>query len=121
SYQLENTEQANVTRNVVYGSDPSHRFDWFEPQGGVTTDQPTVILFVHGGGFVSGDKSEPGGPLYDNIGYWAAAHGLCAATITYRLAPAHPWPAGAEDTRNAAQAVIEHVKSIKNCVPRIIL
>jgi acetyl esterase/lipase len=34
-----------------------------------------VFLFVHGGGFVGGDKHVPGTPMYDHIGAWAVRHG----------------------------------------------
>ena len=54
-----------------------------------------VLVFVHGGGFTGGNKSTPGSPFYDNVPLWAARNGLVGVNITYRLAPQHPWPAGA--------------------------
>ncbi len=56
-----------------------------------------VLVFVHGGGFIGGDKSMPGRALYDNVGVWAARRGMVGINITYRLAPQHKWPAGSED------------------------
>ncbi len=67
-----------------------------------------MLVFVHGGGFVMGDKSLPGTPFYDNVGRWAASHGIVGVTMTYRLAPAHPWPAGAEDVGLAVRWLAEH-------------
>jgi triacylglycerol lipase len=56
-----------------------------------------VLVYVHGGGFVAGDKTLPGTPFHDNIGAWAVGQGFVGVTMTYRLAPDNPWPAGAED------------------------
>ena len=120
-FQLANAEAAEVTRDLAYGTDPRHRFDWFRPMEHRSQSAPKVLLFVHGGGFVGGDKTEPDSPLYDNIGIWAAAHGLHAATITYRLAPQHPWPAGGEDVRRAVEAVAAHAEKRLGTAPRIYL
>jgi len=88
-------DEATVQRDVFYGDDPRHRLDLFgaEPGG---TPRP-VVIYIHGGGFVGGDKGGPGTPFYSNVGAWAAAQGWLGVVATYRLAPAHPWPAGAED------------------------
>ena len=68
-----------------------------------------MLLFVHGGGFVGGDKHVPGTPFHDNIGAWAARHGMVGVTMTYRLAPQAPWPAGAEDVAAAVRWVRAHI------------
>jgi triacylglycerol lipase len=54
-------------------------------------------VFIHGGGFIMGDKGNAGQPFYNNFGGWAARQGWLGCTATYRLAPAAPWPAGSED------------------------
>jgi triacylglycerol lipase len=60
-----------------------------------------VLVMVHGGGFVAGDKSidETGKPsaFYDNIMLWAAAHGMVGVNINYRLAPQAQYPAVQQD------------------------
>ncbi|MBC2776011.1 alpha/beta hydrolase [Parasphingopyxis marina] len=83
-----------IVRDLAYGPDERHKVDIFAKDG--AADAP-VLVFVHGGGFVMGDKRSEGTPFYDNIGQFAAANGWIGATITYRLAPANPWPAGPED------------------------
>ena len=84
------------TNDVQYGPDARHRLDVYEPaaKGGAALP---VFVFIHGGGFVRGDKSTPGTPFYDNIGYYFARHGVLAILATYRLAPLNPWPAGGKD------------------------
>ena len=83
-----------VTRDLAYGEDERHRLDVFRKAG--IADAP-VLVFVHGGGFVMGDKRSAETPFYDNIGTFAALQGFVGLTITYRLAPAHKFPAGPED------------------------
>lgn len=88
-------DEAAVIRDIAYGPHERHRLDLFgaEPDGAARP----IMLFIHGGGFVRGDKGGPGDPFYSNIGAWAARQGWLGVTATYRLAPDHGWPAGAED------------------------
>ncbi|MEV4145604.1 alpha/beta hydrolase [Amycolatopsis sp. NPDC049691] len=68
-----------------------------------------VALFLHGGGFVAGNRrpSGPGAllagsrlvPLRDAL----TARGFAVASIDYRLAPAARWPAPLEDARCAVR------------------
>jgi len=68
------------------------------PRGAPGASGPRpVLVFIHGGGFTRGAKHTPGSPFYDNVGLWAADHGLVGVTINYRLAPQYPWPSGIED------------------------
>jgi acetyl esterase len=80
-----------VTSNVAYGGDDRHRLDIYRPADAGAALLP-VMLFLHGGGFVRGDKSEK-----ENIGYHFARSGYVVMVANYRLAPAAVWPAGAED------------------------
>ena len=49
--------EVEVHRDVAYGPDPRHRLDVFVPAAGA--DRAPVLVFVHGGGFVMGDKGAP--------------------------------------------------------------
>lgn len=83
-----------VTQDVAYGEDTRNRLDLFSTGG----EGAPILLYVHGGGFVQGDKRSPLGlPFYQNVGDFAARNGMLGVTMTYRLAPGAPWPAGAED------------------------
>ena len=63
-----------------------------------------VFMFVHGGGFVRGNKRAPGSPFYDNIMLWATRNGMVGVNMTYRLAPhTVALPAGQEDLAMAVR------------------
>ena len=95
-----------VTRDVKYRTADRHLLDIFTPEG--SGSPRPVLVFVHGGAFVGGNKRVPGSPFYDNIALWAARNGMVGVIMTYRLAPANPWPAGAEDVAAVVAWVIEH-------------
>jgi len=84
-----------ITTDLAYGPDERHRLDLYAQSQG---DEPRpVLLFVHGGGFVLGDKGGPDSWMNANVGRMAAEAGWLGAVMNYRLAPGHRWPAGSED------------------------
>jgi acetyl esterase len=103
-----------VERDLVYGNDARHRLDIYRPQNAAS---PCVtMLFLHGGGFVRGDKAER-----ENIGQYFARHGFVVAMANYRLAPKHMWPAGAEDAMAAYAWLIRHAATYSGDPQRIFL
>ena len=108
-----------ITRDVTYGPDTRHALDVFRPEGSAGGPRP-VLVFVHGGAFVGGSKKGPPGSFwYDNIGLWAARRGWIGVNVTYRLAPAHRWPAGAEDLAAALRWVTQHIAQHGGDVRRV--
>ncbi|MEQ1952970.1 alpha/beta hydrolase [Mesorhizobium sp. CN2-181] len=83
----------SVTRDIAYGPHARQVLDLFVPSG--VADAP-VVVFVHGGVFVRGDK-RVSSEVYDNVLYWFARHGFIGINIEYRLAPESQWPSGADD------------------------
>ena len=59
--------------------------------------RPTVLC-IHGGGFRAGKRES-----YDALCLKLAERGYVAATITYRLAPQHKFPAAVHDTKAAVR------------------
>jgi triacylglycerol lipase len=96
-----------VERDVKYGAADRNLLDIFMPET-VSSPRP-VLIFVHGGAFVAGDRREPGTPFFDNIALWAARNGFVGVNMTYRLAPQAKWPAGAEDIGSAVQWVANNI------------
>jgi acetyl esterase/lipase len=89
-----------VSRDVKYGTDPRNVVDIFVPEAG-SAGRP-VLMFVHGGGMIRGNKRAPGSA---NVMLFAARHGMVGVNVEYRLAPQFPWPAGNEDLAAAVQLV----------------
>jgi acetyl esterase/lipase len=83
-----------IVRDLRYGPAGRNRLDVFTSDEGAAKP---VLLFVHGGAYVGGDKSVAGSPFYTNIGAWAARNGMVGINMTYRLAPQDPWPAAQQD------------------------
>jgi acetyl esterase/lipase len=98
-----------VTRDLRYGPADRHRLDVFTAQG--ARGPLPVLMFVHGGGFVAGDKNTEGSPFYDNVPLWAARHGLVGVNMTYRLAPQFMWPAGSEDVGAAVRWIADNASA----------
>lgn len=92
--------------DIAYGLHVRHRLDLYRPAG----VPHAVVVFVHGGGFVAGDKNGDG-VFYVNIGRWLARQGFAAVLPNYRLAPGSAWPAGAEDLQAVVQWVRNNLES----------
>src|SRR4030095_7611164 len=87
---------AMVVRDVKYGPDDLHALDIFKAPSPGAAARP-VLVHVHGGGFVRGDKHTPGTPFTDNIPLWAARNGMVGVNVNYRLAPKDHSPTRSED------------------------
>ena len=57
-----------------------------------------AVLCIHGGGFRAGSREG-----YNKLCLTLAQRGFVAATISYRLAPAHQFPAAVHDTKAAVR------------------
>jgi acetyl esterase len=65
----------------------------------IAPDNPRgAYLHLHGGGLIFG-SADAQDPMLERI---AAATGLAAISVEYRLAPEHPWPAAWDDAEAAA-------------------
>ncbi|MEV6644392.1 alpha/beta hydrolase [Amycolatopsis sp. NPDC051371] len=65
-----------------------------------------VFLEIHGGGFYMG--SAAGSDIRNR--QLADALGVTVASVDYRLAPEHPWPAAPDDCETAALWLVEHAQ-----------
>lgn len=79
-----------------------------------------MLLFVHGGAFVRGER-EISAFIHANVAAKFAAHGYLAVNAGYRLAPAAPWPQGATDVRAALAWVRAHAEDYGGDPDRIML
>ena len=101
-----------IVKDVRYWDGPDadpekNRLDLFHPLG---TGWP-VLVFIHGGGWTSGDKDlrAGGADIYGNVGRFYASHGIGVAVISYRLQPQVAWPAQVTDVARAVAWVHANV------------
>lgn len=93
---------SSVERDLAYGDETAQRLDLATP---AAKDFPTVI-FVHGGSLVGGDKADSD---YGRACDAFPAEGVGCANVNYRLLPAAPWPAAAEDVAGAVAWVHRNI------------
>lgn len=94
----------DVARNLSYGPHERQVMDIFRP---ANCRHAGVLVFVHGGAFVRGDK-QTSTEIYGNVLYWFARRGYVGVNIEYRLAPEATFPAGADDVALAMAWLHEH-------------
>jgi acetyl esterase/lipase len=105
-----------ITPDIAYGPDPRQKLDVYQP--GAAADR--VLIYIPGGGFTGGDKNVDG-VFYVNLGNYFAGHGILTVVANYRLAPAHAWPAGAQDVGGAVAWVRANAKSFGGNAERVVL
>jgi len=110
----------NVVRNIEYGPDERHRLDVFVPDSPGKGLAP-VVMFLHGGGYVGGERSPVPGIVYDNVAIFFARSGMVGVNATYRLAPAHRWPSGGEDVGRAVTWLRNNARGFGGDPERIFL
>ncbi|MEA2574555.1 MAG: hypothetical protein QOH93_1853 [Chloroflexia bacterium] len=88
------TAQRNVTYCTVGGE--ALKLDLFLPAPG--SRPAPVVVYVHGGSWVGGDKFEVG-----LAGDELARKGYVVASINYRLGPKYKWPAQIQDAKCAVR------------------
>lgn len=112
-----NNDGITVTRNVPYGPHARQVMDIFQPAAASHAD---VVVFMHGGAFVRGDK-QASPEIYDNLQYWFAKQGYVGVNIEYRLAPESSYPGGADDVALAMAWLHAHVPAYGGNPARLFL
>ena len=110
-----------VVRDLKYATDERNALDVFVAEPAGSSARP-VLIYVHGGAFTGGNKRGPdNSPFFDNIALFAARNGMVGVNITYRLAPQHQWPAGAEDVGAAVRWVGANIAGHGGDPARVVL
>jgi arylformamidase len=104
--------------DLAYGPHPRQKLDLYQPEG---DGARPILLWVHGGGFLKGEKASPDHPFNAHFGQLAARAGFVGAVINYRLAPEHQWPSGGEDVGLALDWLRENAAQHKGDPQRIVL
>jgi epsilon-lactone hydrolase len=88
--------EVTVKEQVIEGI----RSEWLVPEG---SDASKIILYVHGGGYVSGSCNDH----RTIVAKFAKNTGVTNLVYEYRLAPEHPFPAGLDDSVKVYQWLLD--------------
>ena len=113
---------AGGTATVTYCTQQGTKLamDLYVPPAGVARPAPAV-LYVHGGGFVLGDRKLSGlggglanatGALLPQLRAALNRRGFLVASIDYRLPPLSPWPAQLQDASCAVRFLRTHAGAL---------
>lgn len=104
AYKAEwNDSVGTVHTDIVYGEGEANRFDLYVPADN-TKENYGLVVYLHAGGFTSGDKNDDAEMLK-----WLCSKGYVAAGINYTLRT---------DTNTAS--VLSQSNEIKAAVPKVI-
>jgi acetyl esterase/lipase len=95
-----------VLRDIAYGADPRQVLDVYRHRAAA---RAPVVIFVHGGAFVRGDK-DIDAEVYANVLYYFARHGFLGVNMEYRRAPEFKYPSGAQDVAAAVAWATTHAR-----------
>lgn len=107
-----------VERDVAYveGGGTDQRLDLYLPR----TERFPTVIFIHGGSLSeSGERRSS--ELYARVCEPFVASGIGCATMDYRLAPTHKWPAMPNDVAAAVKWVKTNIASRGGDPARIVL
>jgi acetyl esterase/lipase len=88
-----------ASTTLSYGPDAKQRVDVYSPSSATPRG---IAVFLHGGVWQFGDRSD-----YSEVGETLAKAGYVAFIASYRLAPAHVWPAQLEDAASVVSLALD--------------
>lgn len=99
---------------------PELPLDFYAPISGDVKRDPRrgapCVIVIHGGGWDSGDRTQ-----LPALNHWLARRGYAVAAISYRLAPAHRWPAPRDDAMAALAFLRERATELAIDPSRFVL
>jgi acetyl esterase/lipase len=98
-------EGVEFERDIVYGQGAGEdlRLNLARPKG-AAGPLPCIVV-IHGGGWSSGRREQ-----HDDLTWKAAQRGYVSATVSYRFAPKHLFPAQVEDVKCAVRFLRAHAE-----------
>lgn len=104
----------HVQNNIPYGLKARHRLDLYRTSA--PRQQRPLIVFVHGGAWMHGDKKD-----YGFIGETFAKEGFDVAVINYHLAPEYIFPASIDDLSLALNYLTQSQHKLQIEVENVVL
>lgn len=106
-----------AARDLSYGPDEAHLLDVYRTD---STTRRGTIVFVHGGGWTSGDKDGITSGMF-GIFLSQLQRGFDLVSVDYRLAPEHPYPAARDDVALAVSWLQDNGADLGIDTSRIVL
>ena len=103
-----------IRRDEEYGPHRRNRADVYLP---ADRDDAPIVIQVHGGGWVSGNKKQQGQPLLSHF----TKRGWIGVAINYRMGPRHRLPAAVHDVKQAIAWTKAHAAEWGGDPDRILL
>jgi acetyl esterase/lipase len=107
-----------ITRELRYGEANRNVLDVYRPTAAEWSGRSLpIVLQVHGGGWMVGNKAQQGQPLLSRL----VPTGFVGVSVNYRLAPGAVFPAQLIDVKRAIAWVKEHVAEYGGDADRIVI
>lgn len=104
--------EVEITQDLRYGDDERQVFDLYLPR---TATPPPVVVYFHGGGWVTGDKSAGAAKRLETL----AKHGIAVVAANYRLAPEWTFPTQVRDGKAVIAWIRQHGEELGVDVRRL--
>lgn len=103
---------APTLRDVAYGDHERNVLDVYQPREGLVNGAPRgTIVWIHGGWFLSGDKTDLTNGFYGVV-LRQLHRGYSIVSVNYRRQVDAPFPAGRDDIVTALNYVREHADEL---------
>jgi acetyl esterase/lipase len=97
----------SFSRDLKYGESDLNVLDVATGDSSDTLPRP-VLMFVAGESF-AGEGGMSAAAIQDQTMCFAARNGMVGVKVKYRLAPANPWPTGAQDVAAATSWIYDNI------------
>jgi len=102
----------SFSRGLKYGESELNVLDVATGDSKDTPSKDTpprpVLMFVAGESF-AGEGGMPAAAVQDQVMCFAARNGMVGVKVNFRLAPANPWPTGAQDVAAATSWIYQNI------------
>ena len=105
-----------LASNIAFGQDPRQTLDIYGPNTKPDQSKLPVIIFIYGGSWASGSKSD-----YAFVGTALASKGFIAVLPDYRLVPTVRFPEFVNDAAYALRWVQDHIAEFGGDPSRVVL
>ena len=103
----------NITKNLRYGRENYQKLDVIEPLG---NERFPIIVYFHGGGFISSDKSN-----FTRICCDFSSKGFLIFNVNYGLSPNYKYPSQLNDVMDAISWIYGNSQKFNGDISRVYL